>query len=35
VARHRLVITGAGGRYPSEADDPSSNRRVGFLTIPK
>jgi len=34
VARHRLVITGAGGRYPSETDDPALNRRVGFFTIP-
>jgi len=35
VARHRLIITGAGGRYPYETDDPSLNRRVGFLTVPK
>jgi len=34
VARHRLIITGAGGRYPSETDDPTLNRRVGFQTIP-
>jgi outer membrane protein OmpA-like peptidoglycan-associated protein len=33
VARHRLIITGAGGRYPLETDDPSLNRRVGFLAV--
>jgi len=33
VARHRLILTGAGGRYPSGTDDPSLNRRVGFIVI--
>jgi len=33
VERHRIIITGAGGRYPMDTDDPSSNRRVRFLAI--
>jgi len=33
VARHRLILTGAGGRYPFGTDDPSLNRRVGFIFI--
>jgi len=33
IARHRFILTGAGGRYPSDADDPTLNRRVGFIII--
>jgi len=33
VARYRIILTGAGGRYPSGTDDPSLNRRVGFIFI--
>jgi len=33
VERYRIIITGAGGRYPLASDDPSFNRRVRFLAI--
>jgi len=33
VERHRIIITGAGGRYPLGTNDPSFNRRVRFLAI--
>jgi outer membrane protein OmpA-like peptidoglycan-associated protein len=33
VARYRLILTGAGGRFPSETQDPSLNRRVSFIVI--
>jgi outer membrane protein OmpA-like peptidoglycan-associated protein len=33
VDRHRLIITGAGGRFPSVTREPSLNRRVSFITI--
>jgi outer membrane protein OmpA-like peptidoglycan-associated protein len=33
VDRYRLILTGAGGRFPSETEDPSLNRRVSFIII--
>jgi len=33
VDRNRLILTGAGGKFPSETNDPSLNRRVSFIVI--
>ena len=33
VDRRRLIITSAGGRFPSVTNDPSLNRRVNFFVI--
>ena len=33
VDRRRLILTGAGGLFPSGTTDPSLNRRVSFIPI--
>ena len=33
IDRHRIIITGAGGGYPSSSTDGALNRRVSFIII--
>ncbi|MCL2007376.1 MAG: OmpA family protein [Treponema sp.] len=33
IDRHRLIIAGAGGGYPTSSTDGSQNRRVSFTII--
>jgi outer membrane protein OmpA-like peptidoglycan-associated protein len=33
VNRRRLILTGAGGGYPSRERDPALNRRVNFVVV--